>query len=272
LTPEEQLATLMEAVVGDLAPPLGEILAGAERRGRRLKRQRRIVLAIGAAGVAILSAVGVDAGLHLTGSTALGVASQATATPGTPHPTGEASAVLPIDYSAEILILHTLLPTSWTFSEARDAQDANLWITMDDGKGPFSVYIDVASASDSRMDPVNCTLQGLPTLAASALTESGAQHEGCALQVFPNGDKAMEEAVGMVAAGGYYQYRIIVGRADGVAVEIEASDGLAQAGKVTRTAPPLTLAQWTQIARDRLWQLEIPEAAATPVTAMRCCQ
>jgi hypothetical protein len=274
LTPEEQLATLMEAVVGDLAPPLGEILAKAERRGRRLKRRRRVALAIGAMGVVALCAVGVDVGLRFAGSHAIGVAGEETAPPGiriagspsatTGSRTQEAtSGRLPIDGSAEILILHTLLPTSWSFSDPQEPETANLWITMNDGKGPFSVFVAVRSTADSGMDPVDCAAQGLPSLAVAALAAQGALHEGCVVQTFSNGDKAMEEAVGAVQVGGYYQYRIIVSRADGVAVEIEAGDGISQSGKTTRIAPPLSLMQWTQIARNQLWQLEVTPAAET---------
>jgi hypothetical protein len=290
----------MEAAVTDLDPPVGDILAEAERRGRRLRRRRRVVLAVASAGAVLLTAAGVEAGLRLASSAQVGVAGypeSSTARVG-PNPSGGppggsttearsawesasasasgsgsgaaawsasgasgAKSLVPITPAAELAILRKLL-ASWVFTDPSGpgATQADLWVDGNDGKGEFTVFVGVASTAKSGMDPADCSLVGLPVIDVN--DPAGVTGQGCSQVETKTGDMIMEEVVGGVHAGGYYQYRVIAYRADGVAVEITASDGVASTGVVTRSAPPLTPEQWATIVTDPAWQLEIPAGEA----------
>ena len=298
MTPEDRLTALMEAAVTDLDPPVGQILAEAERRGRRLRRRRHVMLAVAAAGAVLLTAAGLGAGLRLTSSQQVGVAGyqESGAARVSPEPSGAPSggartgagsawesvaasgsgaasgagsapgasgvkSLVPITPAAEFAILRKLLP-SWVFTDPSgpSATQADLWVHGNDGKGEFTVFVGVASAAKSGMDPADCAQQGLPSIDVNE--PAGVTGPGCSLVKTQPGDLVMEEVVGGVHAGGYYQYRVIAYRADGVAVEITASDGIADTGVVTRSAPPLTPQQWAALVTDPVWQLEVPAAEA----------
>jgi hypothetical protein len=277
VTPEDRLAALMEAAVTDLDPPVGEILAEAERRGRRLRRRRRTVLAVVSAGAVLLTAAGVGAGLRLTGPHEVGVADYSDTGPPTsaapstvpaspspspsPMPPTKPSVPIAITPADELAILHKLLP-SWTFSnlDTPSPTQVDLWLNGDDGKGEFTLFIGVASAADSGMDPADCAQQGLPIV--DVKIAAAAIQQGCSQVTTTGGDTVMEEVVGAVHTGGYYQYRVIAYRADGLAVEIEATDGVSSSGTVTRAAPPLNPALWGAIATDSAWKPTVRAAGA----------
>jgi len=300
VTPEDRLTELMEAAVTDLDPPVGDILAEAERRGRRLRRRRHVLLAAASAGAVLLTAAGVETGLRLISSQQVGVAgyqesgtarvspnpsggSSGGSSPATGSAWGSASAsasgstepayasgasgasaaksFVPITPAAELAILRKLL-TPWVFTDPShpSATQADLWVNGDDGKGEFTVFVGVASTAKSGMDPADCAQQGLPiTDVNNPVPATG---PGCSEVKTDTGDMVMEEVVGGVHAGGYYQYRVIAYRADGVAVEITASDGVADTGVVTRSSPPMTPELWAAIVTDPAWQLEVPAAEA----------
>lgn len=298
MTPEDRLAALMEAAVTDLDPPVRDILAEAERRGRRLRRRRRTMLAVASAGAVLLTAAGVDAGLRLTSSQQVGVAeyqesgaARVSAGPSGGSPGGSttgpgsawesaapgaadastaseaasgayaAKSLVPITPTAELAILRKLLaPWAFTNPSEPSATQADLWVNGNDGKGEFTLFVGVASVKQSGMDPADCAQQGLPTL---DVNDPGAvTGPGCNQVKTESGDMVLEEVVGGVHVGGYYQYRVIAYRADGVAVEITASDGVADTETVTRPAPPMTPELWAAIATDPAWQLEVPATEA----------
>lgn len=298
MTPEDRLTALMEAAVTDLDPPVGDILAEAERRGRRLRRRRHALLAAASAGAVLMTAVGVDAGLRLTSSEQVGVAgSQESGTARvSPDPGGGsgspgdsttgtsgagsawepgaastapafasgasgAKSLVPMTPAAELAILRKLL-APWAFTDPRQpsATQADLWVDGNDGKGEFTVFVGVSNAAKSGMDPAGCAQQSLPTIDVNDL--AGTTGPGCSQIKTEAGDMVLEEVVGNVQAGGYYQYRVIAYRADGVAVEITASDGVAATGVVTRSAPPMTPKLWAAIVTDPAWQLEVPATGA----------
>ena len=298
MTPEDRLTALMEAAVTDLDPPVGQILAEAERRGRRLRRRRHVMLAVASAGAVLLTAAGVGAGLRLTSSQQVGVAgyqesgaarvspapsgapsgagttgegsawesvsaSGSGAAPGAESAPGasEAKALVPITPAAELAILRKLL-APWVLSNPThpSATQADLWVNVNDGKGEFTVFVGVASTAKSGMDPADCAQQGLPIIDVN--DPALAAGPGCSQVKTGTGDMVMEEVLGGVHAGGYYQYRVIAYRADGVAVEITASDGIADTGAVTRSSPPMTPELWATIVTDPAWQLEVPAAEA----------
>jgi hypothetical protein len=80
---------------------------------------------------------------------------------------------------------------------------------------------------------------------------------------FSNGDKVMQEVL-KANAYGVYQYRVIADRTDGVAVELDVSNGsLSGPGtKFTRADPPLSLGVWTVFAVDQVWQPRVPSDLA----------
>lgn len=309
MTPEDRLTALMEAAVTDLDPPVGEILAEAERRGRRLRRRRQTVLAVVSAGAVLLTAAGVDVGLRLTSSQQVGVAgyqqsgtAQVSADPSGGAPGGStpgagslresasgsasgsrsrsasgsgsrstdpafasgangAKSLVPITPAAELTILRKLLaPWVLTHPSAPSATQADLWVDADDGKGLFTVFVGVTATAKSGMDLATCAQQGLPTINVN--NPAGVTGPGCSQIKTETGDLVIEEVLGSVHARGYYQYRVIAYRADGVAVEITAADGVSATGAVTRSSPPMTPELWATIATDPAWRLEVPAAEA----------
>ena len=284
---EDRLSELMDAATRALAPPIDTILVEGERLGRRHRRRRRTAVATGTAAVVLLVGAGAAVGLRLTGTnheddaaastvvhrpsrpsrapTRSGSASPSATADMTPTPTPTAGTytltLVPITSKAAVDILIKKLGSSWTygpFNPANNAGTSLLDFDVNDGKGLARVFVGIAPVGKSGMDPIDCSLQG-PLLKGGGTRPSGAPPASCNVQHYPNGDLAMQEVL-KADAYGEYQYRIIANRADGVAVEITASNGdwSKAATEVTRVLPPLSVAQWTAIALDPAWQLAVP--------------
>lgn len=292
---EDRLSELMDAATCALDPPISAILAEGERLGRSRRRRRRAAVATGTATVVLLAGAGVAVGLRVMHTTqydaddavpAVHRLSRAPTGPGaesgpeaaaspnsagadassapefaTPSPTPTASeALVPINSAAAFYILKTRVPADWKYGtyELSTSNTSLLTVDVNDGSGLARIFVAIATTANSGMDPVDCSLQ-TPLLEGGGKRPTGALPASCAVQHYPDGDQVMAEVL-KADPYGEYQYRIIANRADGVALEITAANGDwgNPATEVTRAVPPLTVAAWTQIALDPLWQLMVP--------------
>jgi hypothetical protein len=279
---EDRLAELMDAATRALNPPIEDILAEGERRGRVRRRRRRAALAGGTAAAVLLAAGGAvlaeraehtPRGITVGAGGAAEAAGSAEARPGGPSPSprstvspaGDAASVqtVPINAIAAANILRRLVGGAWKLGGfAASTPGSVLDVDIEDGLGPARIFVDVAPAAKSGMDPIDCTPQ-VGLLKGGGPRPVGALPPSCSVETFPNGDRAMVEVLAADTSG-EYQYRIIVSRADGVAVEITAANGDWNNPKaaVTRARPPLTPAQWTAIALSAAWQVNVPVTLA----------
>lgn len=287
---EDRLTELMEAATRALQPPLEAILAEGERRGRSRRRRRRAAVAAGTAAVVLLAGTGAAAGLRLTRGTGYDAAGapaavhrpsgapsstdRASPSPSetalgaaTPEPTRSATEPLvPINATAAYNILKMSVPAGWTFGAYKpsDAINSLLDIDVDDGTGHARIFVGIGLNAKSGMDPIDCGQQKqAQVLNAGGAQPSGAPSISCTIQRYTDGDLVMQQVL-PVGMYGEYMYRIIANRADGVALEITATNGDfgGVAGAVTEAQPPLSIAQWTAIAMERIWQLRVPVSLA----------
>jgi hypothetical protein len=297
---EDRLSALMDAATCALDPPLDAILAEGERLGRTRRRRRRIAVVSGAAAVVLLAGAGVAVGMrdkdlgaeydaagHTTGQP-----HQASPIPASRAPTPSLTATSPfsaqtpalkpgemqINADAAVSILRKYLPASWKFGSYPPSTPGSLLrMNVDDGKGIAQVFVGIAEVASSSMDPLDCTQQGFgpngsppPTTAGGS---GGASPSGdpAGFGVVPvkpvpecyvetvGADKAMLEVVTSPPSKVVF-YRVIVNRADGIAVEITVQNGdpESDASLVTRTMPPQTADKWANIALSPAWQLYVP--------------
>jgi nucleoid-associated protein YgaU len=279
---EDRLAELMDAATRALNPPVQAILAEGERLGR-VRRRRRVAVAAGTA-VAVLLAAGAgavaartarDSRLDAAGAVPAtrSAAAAATALPESRAPAfadaaeaakpapsqTRSAATVPINAAAAVAILRQLVASGWKFGTYPASSPGSvLRVDVDDGKGLAQIFVDLAPAAASGMDPIDCSRQTALTTGGGK-RPAGADPASCAVASYANGDKAMQEVL-KADSYGEYLYRIIVDRSDGVVVEITAANGDWNNPKteVTRARPPLSVAQWTAVALDRLWQLRVP--------------
>lgn len=293
---EDRLSELMDAATRALDPPISAILAEGERLGRSRRRRRRAAVATGTAAVVLLAGAGAAAGLRLTraaqydaadaapvvhhlsraptdtasaaepgssgssGSWGASGSSGAPATPSLAPGQSPSELLVPINAAAAFYILKTRVPAGWKYG-THDPSASNtslLTVDVNDGAGLARIFVAIASTARSGMDPIDCSLQ-MPLIEGGGTRPAGAPPASCDVQHYPNGDRVMQEVL-KADPYGEYQYRIIANRADGVALEITAANGDygSPATEVTRVAPPLTVAAWTQIALDPVWQLQVP--------------
>ncbi len=273
MTAEDRLSELMDAATCALDPPIEAILVAGERLGRARRRRRRIAILAGTAAVVLLAGAGVAAGLHGTDlDHDYGAAGQVTrpSQPAQPEPASSAAAPspvptgqVPINATAAVRILKRLGSPTWIFgSYEASAPGSLLRVNIDDGYGLAQIFVAVAPAARSGMDPVDCTPQWLAIKAAGS-PAGGAVQPSCHELTEPNGDRVMEQILAP-AGSNVVIYRVIADRSDGLAVEIAAQNGdpASTVNEVTRALPPLSPYRWMSIATNRAWQLDVPAALA----------
>lgn len=165
----------------------------------------------------------------------------------TPTPT---PAPISLNPTTALQLLRSLMPTG-TLSPITDEHTSGLLdVTDSDGLAPAEVMVFVDPATSSGMDPIWCGPE-LPR--DQGRRPEGAPPASCKTSVLPNGDKAMVQ-VTATDPNGYYSYRIIVDKKDGIDVEIQATNGnFALPVKPARAKPPLTPNEWLSIADNPGW-------------------
>ena len=294
---EDRLSEMMDAATRALAPPVESILAEGERLGRRRRRRRRAAVATGTAAVVLLAGVGTAAGLRFAradrddnvgAATVVHHASRAPTTPSavtsagptpsfsslvgapTPSVTPPRGASLQlINSQAAVEILKQDGAAVWKFGSydpTNTSPTLLLNVIVDDGGGSARISVAIGTVKYSGMPSADCKLQAQLLQKSGNNPVGGPQPKSCDVKNYPNGDTVMQQVFEQADIK-FDEYQVTAYRADGVAVEIVAAngDGNVYPTEVTRALPPLTVAQWTAIALDRAWKLEVP-AKLTEVT------
>jgi len=146
-------------------------------------------------------------------------------------------------------LLESLLPTNGRVTKAPGITDATAEIWYDDGHG----VVDMA---------VTTSHTGMKTCAGwLGGTNEGPRQPGdlppsCTFKTLPGGATETDVVTG-VDGSGFYDIEVTLVRADGVIVEMNVDNGTVQGATVdvTRTVPPLTMAQVEAIVADPRWRL-----------------
>ena len=276
---EDALADLFERAVQDLDPAVQAIIAGAERRGRRLRTRRRAWVALGGGFVTALTVTAVLAApslAHPRGG-ALVAAGPQSHHPSTRHTgTGHVSATpspsssptstaTPVGASPTLArryqmpvaqmfdALRSLLPAGSTLGYVNpySTEPGAVEVDYNDGKGAVDFQISIAPTA--MFSPLNCPT---PLWYDEGTRPRGALPISCAMRTLPDGS-IERDAVYYADAYGFYAYSVYVDRPDGTTVDIQVGNGIIHAlPQVDRARPPGSMAEWAAIAENPVWQLK----------------
>jgi len=237
---EDRLSELMDAATAR-RPPLDAILAEGERRGRTRRRRRRAAMA-GVTAAAVLFAAGgvtlaarADRELQddMVGNAAAG-SRPATSPPVSRSPTAavvggaptpsrtSGDPLVPITATAAVNILRRIASPKWQYGAYNPMSTARCF-----GSTSTTAMASPRSSSTSarwRTAAWTDRLRDADRADRGAANARRGGPAGCTVRTFANGDRAMQEVL-KADTYGEYQYRIIVSRADGVALEITAANG-----------------------------------------------
>lgn len=263
---EQQLTNLMNRAVAAVDPPTGDLVAGALARGRRLRRRRTATqLGSGLAVCALLGGAAAAVATIPAGRTGSGPARgiQAAAAPSAPAtpktatlttvgPTTAAPPVVTgpaLTQQSVIATFQRLIPAGVTLSKrggnlAAGNGTADVDLTYRDGHGPVQVAVTVyfaRGAFGAWCQISTCTTT--PTGSTLAVHQ-GSDHPGQPNLEPKNWGVALE-------------------RPDGTGVSVTEWNSMTEKtpGSVTRTLPPLTIAQLTAIVSSPRWERLVPPPA-----------
>ena len=282
---EDALADLFERAVLDLDPAIQAILIGAEQRGRRLRKRRRIWLALGSGLVVVaLAGTALTAGVPLAQPQGAQFAAGATHRhPSTRHagtsharpkPSGHRPAHPPSrgGHPAKSLpmlapgyqmtvgqmldVLRRLLPAGSTLSNVNpySAGDGMLEVDYNDGQGAVDLIMTVSPTATYPPDaPLNCPK---PLWTDEGPRPAGALPISCVMRTLPDG--SIERDAVMYADGyGFYGYDIYDQRPDGITVFLQVANGINHTlPQVDRPRPPGTLTEWEALVENPAWHLK----------------
>lgn len=276
---EDALPELFERAVRDLDPAVQAIVAGAERRGRRLRTRHRVWLALGGGVAAALTATAMLAGVSLghAGGGALVAAGSRSHHPGTRQAgTGQASAtpspssspaVTPTPGLASLPMLapghempvaqmlgalRRLLPAGSTLGYVNpySTEPGTVEVDYNDGQGAVDFQIEVAPTA--MFSPLTCPT---PLWPDEGPRPPGALPISCAMRTLPDGS-IERDAVYYADAYGFYAYSVYVNRPDGITVDVEVGNGIIHTlPQVDRARPPGSMAEWEAVAESPVWRL-----------------
>ncbi len=274
---DDELTSLFERAVADLAPDVNVIVHKAEQLGRRLRRRLRIRRAAGT-GVTVIAVAGVGAGAwlahplgslgayanagagsagsptssahrlstpasHLSASRAVHAASQTPAT--TPPP-----ASTPMTRRQMLRTLRSLLPPGAVLTDDPTAatQPGSLEVNYNDGLGKADVMISIGPVDQTALSCPN------PLWTDEGTRPAGALPISCALRTPPGG--GIERDAVMYADGyGFYGYDIYYQRPDDVEVFIQVANGYFDPylPHVDRATPPGSMSLWESVVESPAW-------------------
>jgi hypothetical protein len=279
---EDDLSELFDRAVRDLDPAVHPIVAEAERRGRRLRTQRRAGQALGGGFVAVLTATAVLAGMSLIhpGSALVAAgsrghhsgkntgASRASESPSptispevSPAPgihvtpsisTPGKSAPGDLMPAAQMLAtLKNLLPAGSTLGYVNPyaTESGNVEVDYNDGNGAVDLQLSVEPSS--MFSPLSCPT---PLWTDEGTRPAGALPISCAMRTLPDGS-IERDAVYYADAYGFYGYSVYDQRPNGITVDLEVGNGILHGlPQVDRAQPPGSMAQWEALAENPGWQ------------------
>ncbi|MFD9128677.1 hypothetical protein [Kitasatospora sp. NPDC059571] len=294
---EDDLTGLLVESVGELSPPVAEMVAQGKAAGRRRIRVRRAAQAAGAAlTVAAMVTAGAVVGLGRSGHDPVGAAAPAASGPAagggastaaSPSPTGEpANAVM--TWQAMLKILSDELPPGGhladldPFAVKFNTAPTSRYIELqyDDGRGPSTVMLTLTHRADppasGRPDASGRAVVP-PASAFTCATWRGGSDEGprrpgsekpvCEESVLPDGS-LMRSYITGVDVVGLYDVAVELTRPNGDRISVFAANGTLDRGPgktghgitITRDRPPLGLAGWQSVLKSPRWQWKVPQS------------
>jgi hypothetical protein len=279
---EDALADLFEKAVHDLDPAIQAILIGAEQHGRRLRKRRRIWLALGSGLVVVaLAGAALAAGVPLAHHQGAQLAAGAThrhpstkhartsharpkpsgdrpspAPPGGSSPPGSLPGVAPgygMTTGQMLHVLRSLLPPGSTVSNVNpySSGDGSLEADYNDGQGAVDIQVNVAPTAT--FDPLYCPKPLWPN---EGPRPAGALPISCAMRTLPDGS-VERDAVYNADVKSWYAYSVYDQRPDGITVDIEVGNGVIHGWpSVDRARPPGSMAEWEAVAENPAWHLK----------------
>ncbi|MCX4749736.1 hypothetical protein OG455_30200 [Kitasatospora sp. NBC_01287] len=295
---EDELTRMLTESIDELEPPVAAMVAEGGRTGRRRKRLRRGLQAVGAATtVGALVALGAVAGLGHGTASPVGVAAAASpsasaaavgaasASPGAgagasagasasasaSAGAGTPSGTLDVTWQALAKTLHDQLPPGGQLAELDpsgihfNTTDTRRYVELqyNDGAGASTVMIEVGDTGAKGVGIMTCDHWG------------GGSNEGprrpdyeqpsCQVTQLPGGGSMISLVTGTDTVG-LYDESVRVLRPDGVYVSITAANATlddtapAPGITVTRDRPPVGLAGWQAIAQSPAWQFKVSQS------------
>ncbi len=277
---EDALSDLFERAVQDLDPAVQAIVAGAERRGRRLRARHRAWLALGGGFAAAVTATALLAGVslaHVGGGVLVATGSRshhpstrqagtgqvsATPSPSSSRPVRSTPGVGSVPMlapryempAAQMLrALRRLLPAGSTLGYVNPyaTEPGSVEVDYNDGQGAVDFQIEVAPTA--MFSPLRCPT---PLWQDEGPRPPGALPISCAMRTLPDGS-IERDAVYYADAYGFYAYSVYVNRPDGITVDVEVGNGIIHTlPQVDRARPPGSMAEWEAVAENPVWQLK----------------
>lgn len=250
---EAELRRLLESAVATVDPPTADLVSAGLAHGRRLRRERSILM-IAMATVSLVAAAGVvTLALSNVSGRARTVGPATTETPAT-------VTAGPLDSRSAVAILASLLPSDGIVSgfggsgELGQIPDQFVYgsLTYDDGHGATETAVSVSFVPDGYVpcgEPADPACE-MTTLPDGSVLETG---EGQELAM-PGQDPQEWEWPGM-------QWGVKLVRPDGLSILIIQFNSVETDGKFgqpTRPDPSLATGEMVAIVRSPLWQETVP--------------
>ncbi|GAA1182021.1 hypothetical protein F4556_005374 [Kitasatospora gansuensis] len=249
------LGGLFEDAVHRIDVPVGELVAGSMRLGRRQRLHRRLRIAGTSLVVAALATTGAATQWSSgEGDARRTVASGATSVfPERPAPSPPREQVTP---EAMLQILVEMLPSGGQLTEfvPESGHPAAFSVVYDDGNGASELTVGMQPQRDPNPD-LSCD-------GYRGLQAPGTPPPSCTTRELPDGTK-LQTLTGGDGRTALYGITVHAYRPDGVRVWISAANGkTGYKGGVTRPKPPLGVLRLEAMAADPAWQLTVEHATA----------
>jgi len=267
---EHQLSELFEAASSRLVPPVEEILETSTALGRRLRRRRTAVTATAALGVVGIACgvafgvnhLGIDTHARVTAAEpqATDRAASASALPSTPSRTSASAAGTVVGAApnrspqAGVPLLEQLLAAyPGRVDPVGSASIGVADVVYDDGHGAVEIIASVQN------DTATMRSEGAFTCDDFIGIDEGrrpadAPAPSCTQKIVSGG---RPETVIVTAndGAGFYDYEVSLFATDNLVISLTVGNGVPQGSTVdvTRTVPPLTLAEIEGIVADPGW-------------------
>jgi hypothetical protein len=274
---EEEIADVFDRVAQDLDfPRIEAVVSGAERRGRRLRHQHRVRLAVcsmltAAAVIAAVATTGIvprlsgalNSNSPATGAsptpvqtgTAIPSPTAAAPTPsptstGSPTPTGNGAGMTTTQIMDD---LKAMLPAGSTVSDIRSLGAGNVDFDYNDGHGAVDFLFSIEPLSFYQTPVISCAKS--PATGDEGQRPAGALPMSCAIHTLPDGSMEVDW-VEYADSFGFYGYSVAEQRPDGTVVSVQVGNGIIHTlPQVTRAVPPGSFAEWNALVQSPVWHL-----------------
>jgi hypothetical protein len=229
--------------------PRPDLVGRGHTRGRRLRRNRRIRLAVAGTALAAVAMSGVYVVAGLGDDAKRQTASSPTQSSAASGPT--ASAPIPTVSAEQMLAtLKSLLPQGGTFSDERSRGTEPATVKPVEGAFASLVYRNGAGASSG----IDVSI-GRSTGTGQCLPRQVRPYDQCTATPLPDGSTLVTTKGFTYPSSdkGQKMWTAELVRPDGIAVEVHAYGGGGEKGSTSTAEPVLTTAQLEEIAKSPAW-------------------